>query len=249
MMELKNVTKSFGGIKAVDNVSFYFSPKNITALIGPNGAGKTTVFNLISGFIKPDKGEILFKGEPITNLPPWEIANRGIGRIFQDVRIFEKLTCLENVLLAKKSPAENPLNLFLTPKKIKEFEEKNIEEAKYWLDFVGLSGKENTLAENLSYGQQKLLAIARLMSAEYEFLLLDEPTSGVNPAMIKVILDLIKKLVKEKDKTVVIIEHNMRVIMEMADFVYFMNEGRVETFGSPKDVLSDIRVKEEYTGL
>jgi len=250
MLELKNISKSFGGVKAVDNLSLYFTQGKIFSLVGPNGAGKTTVFNLINGFLEPDKGEIFFRKKPIGNLPPWRIAGFGIGRLFQDIRIFENLSCIDNVLLADKdNPGENPANVFFSSERVRKFEEKNIEKAKHWLDFVGLSGKEETSAENLSYGQQKLLSLARLMAGEYDFLLLDEPTSGVNPAMIKEILDLVKKVVKEVGKTVVIIEHNMSVIMETADFVYFMDEGRVVTFGAPKDVLEDPRVREAYTGL
>jgi len=250
MLELKNISKSFGGVKAVDNLSLYFTQGKIFSLVGPNGAGKTTVFNLINGFLEPDKGEIFFRKKPIGNFPPWKIAGLGIGRLFQDIRIFENLSCIDNVLLADKdNPGENPANVFFSSERVRKFEEKNIEKAKHWLDFVGLSGKEETSAENLSYGQQKLLSLARLMAGEYDFLLLDEPTSGVNPAMIKEILDLVKKVVKEVGKTVVIIEHNMSVIMETADFVYFMDEGRVVTFGAPKDVLEDPRVREAYTGL
>ncbi len=250
MLELKNVSKSFGGVKAVDNLSLYFTQGKVFSLVGPNGAGKTTVFNLISGFLKADSGEILLRGKPIGNTAPWRIAGLGIGRLFQDIRIFENLSCLDNVLLAAKgNPGENPFRVFISPGRVRRFEEKNVEKARYWLNFVGLSGKEEVFADNLSYGQQKLLSLARLMAGEHDFLLLDEPTSGVNPALITKILDLVKKIVKEMAKTVVIIEHNMSVIMETADFVYFMDEGRCVTFGSPRDVLEDPRVREAYTGL
>ncbi len=250
MLELNNINKHFGGIKAVDDVSLYFTEGKISALIGPNGAGKTTVFNLISGFIRPDSGEILYKTKPIAGLPAWKIAGAGLGRMFQDNRVFGKLTCLENVLLAKKgNPGENPLEAFFMPCKVHQFEAGNMAEAKKWLDFVGLGEKADVAAENLSYGQQKLLSFARLVADGRELLLLDEPTAGINPAMIGQILDLIKRIVNEAGKTVIIIEHNMSVIMEIADFVYFMDDGRVETFGSPKDVLADERVREVYTGL
>ena len=234
----------------MDDVSLYFTEGKISALIGPNGAGKTTVFNLISGFIRPDSGEILYKTKPIAGLPAWKIAGAGLGRMFQDNRVFGKLTCLENVLLAKKgNPGENPLEAFFMPCKVHQFEAGNMAEAKKWLDFVGLGEKADVAAENLSYGQQKLLSFARLVADGRELLLLDEPTAGINPAMIGQILDLIKRIVNEAGKTVIIIEHNMSVIMEIADFVYFMDDGRVETFGSPKDVLADERVREVYTGL
>jgi len=250
MLELNNINKHFGGIKAVDDVSLYFTEGKISALIGPNGAGKTTVFNIISGFIRPDSGEILFKNKTIAGLPAWKITSAGLGRMFQDNRVFGKLTCLENVLLAKKgNPGENPLGAFFFPGKVRIFEAANINEAKKWLEFVGLADKAEIPADNLSYGQQKLLAVARLMADGQELLLLDEPTAGVNPAMIGQVLALIKKIVKEAGKTVIIIEHNMSVILEIADFVYFMDDGKVETFGAPKDVLADERVREAYTGL
>jgi len=250
MLELNNINKRFGGLKAVDDVSLYFTERKISALIGPNGAGKTTIFNIISGFIRPDGGTMLFRSKPLDGLPAWKVASTGIGRMFQDNRVFGKLTCLENVLLAKNgNPGESPLGPFFSSGKVRDFERRNAEEASKWLAFVGLGDKKYAPAENLSYGQQKLLSFARLMADGRELLLLDEPTAGVNPAMIGEILALIKKIVKEAGKTVVIIEHNMSVILEIADFVYFMDDGRVETFGAPKDVLADERVREAYTGL
>ncbi|MCX7905330.1 MAG: ABC transporter ATP-binding protein [Elusimicrobiales bacterium] len=250
MLELNEITKSFGGIKAVTNVSMYFTEGKITALIGPNGAGKTTIFNLISGFISPDNGNIQYKNIDITHLSPWDRAKLGIGRTFQDNRAFSNLTVLENVVLAtKNSWFENPLNNIINYKKSKLEEEKIREIAKKHIEFVGLSEKIDTKAENLSYGQQKLLAFARLMMNDAELLLLDEPTAGINPYMINEILLLIKKLVKEHKKTVILIEHNLKVVLNIADFLYFLEEGEVKTFGTPSNVLSDPLIKESYTGL
>jgi len=250
MLRLDHVTKHFGGVKAVDDVSLCFKEREISAIIGPNGAGKTTIFNLINGFLRPDSGEILLKTKPITGLPPRRIASCGMGRMFQDNRNFGTLTCLENILLAKKgNPGENPLNSFFAPGKVRRFENSNLKDARKWLDFVDLPNMENVPAGNLSYGQQKLLAFARLMAAEPEFLLLDEPSAGVNPTMIGHILNLIKRIVNDEGKTVVLIEHDMSVILKVTDLVYFMDDGRVRTFGTPEDVLADKRVHEAYLGI
>jgi ABC-type branched-subunit amino acid transport system ATPase component len=249
VLELRDVTKSFGGLVAVDSASLAFSKGKITGLIGPNGAGKTTIFNIITGFLKPDAGTINLNGYAINGLHPWQIAQLGIGRLFQDVRVFDKLTALENVLLAKKEqPGENPLVSLFRRKTALDVEKKNMDEARKWLEFVGLEEKEDSLAENLSYGQQKLLAIARLLAGGFEVLLLDEPTAGINPQMVKSVLDVIRRLAQE-GKTVVVIEHNMSVIMEISDWVYFMDEGKVVTFGLPREILGDPEVRKVYIGV
>jgi len=248
-LELKEITKKFGGIVAVDRASLTFSAGKVTGLIGPNGAGKTTVFNLITGFLKPDAGTIYLRDHPINGLPAWRIAQLGIGRLFQDVRVFNKLTVLENLLLAKKDQlGENPLVSLWQRKKVLKAEKKNIEEARRWLKLVGLEEKENSLAENLSYGQQKLLSIARLLAGGSEILLLDEPTAGINPQIAKSLLAIIKQLSQE-GKTVVVIEHNMSVILEISDWVFFMNEGKVISFGLPEEILGDPEIRKTYIGI
>ena len=249
ILELKKVTKAFGGTKAVDNISLGFEIGKITALIGPNGAGKTTVFNLISGFIRPDFGEICYKGENIVGMTPWEIANLGIGRLFQDVRVFERMSVLDNVMSAfKNQSGENFLYSVIARWKVEKEESYHKEKAFQLLDFVGLLDKKDDIAENLSYGQQKILSIARLLAADAELLLLDEPTAGVNPQMVKKILELIKALARE-GRTVVVIEHNMNVVIEIADWVYFMNDGQIVSFGLPQDVLGDPEVRKTYIGI
>lgn len=251
ILELCGLTKGFEGIKAVDGISLAFSRGKITSLIGPNGAGKTTIFNLINGFVKPDSGAIFFNGKRIDMLPPWKVAALGIGRIFQDVRIFGKLTALENLLLAARNGLrEHPIKVLLFKRRVSLQEKNLIELARKWLGFVELGGKENTLAENLSYGQQKLLAIARLLMGGYQLLLLDEPTAGVNPTMAKDILNVIKRLVREQeDRTAIIIEHNMTAVLHVSDWVFFMDEGKITSFGLPDDVLRDPEVRRAYLGL
>jgi len=249
ILRMSNLTKSFEGLKVVDLESIEIVSGRITGLIGPNGAGKTTIFNLISGLLRPDRGEIWFEDRRIDTLPPWEIARMGIGRLFQDIRIFRKLSVLDNILLGDPNhPGENPLNLFLDYRNIIRIERKNLKETEYWIEFVGLKGKERSPAGSLSFGQQKLLAIARLISGGHKLLLLDEPTAGVNPMMIKQILSLIERIAKE-GKTVLFIEHNMNVVLEIADWVYFLDEGRVTSFGRPQEVLGDPEVRKMYLGL
>lgn len=249
MLELDKVSKSFGGVRAVDRVSALFEPGRITALIGPNGAGKTTLFHLIGGILHPDEGEVRYNGKRLNGLTPWQVARHGIGRLFQDVRVFGKLTVLENVLSAfPHQLGENPLwSLTLRPKVLSQ-ERRLTEQAHQLLQFVGLDDHADAPAESLSYGQQKLLAIARLLAAQSDALLLDEPTAGVNPEMVKELLALLRQLANS-GKMIVIIEHNMSIVMEIADWVYFMDQGQIVAFGLPEEVLGDPAVRAAYLGL
>ena len=245
-----DLTKAFGGIHALDHVNFNFKKGKITALVGPNGAGKTTLFHLITGMIRPDRGEIIYRNKRINNLPSWKIAKLGIGRLFQDVRIFSGLSSIENILLSCQDQfSENPLRSLLWKIFDRKKEKHLINEARTWLDFVGLKEHDKTQAENLSYGQQKLLAIARLLAMGSDILLLDEPTSGVHPEMIKRLLEIIRKLAYDKGKTVVVIEHNISVVIEVADWMFFMDEGKIEASGFPEEVLSNPEVRAAYIGL
>lgn len=249
IIKLNKVCKFFGGIKAVDNVSLEFEKGKIIGLIGPNGAGKTTIFNLISGFYRPDKGEIFFNEIRIDGLPPYKIAQLGIGRLFQDVRIFSKLTVLENIMVAFSDPiGEKFYNSLFKFKKLQLIEKQKEEKAKELLEFVELINLQNVLAENLSYGQQKLLSIARLLAMGSEVLLLDEPTSGVHPKLIAKITNLIKKMANQ-GKTIIFIEHDVNIILEIADWLYLIDEGKVITSGLPHQVLSNKLTKEIYLGI
>lgn len=248
-LELMNISKAFGGIKAVDSLSIGFYPGKITGLIGPNGAGKTTVFNLISGFLRPDEGEITYNERNIEGLKPWQIAQSGIGRLFQDVHIFNRMPTYENIMTAfNNQRGENPLISVFARWLVKKQENDLREKANQLLEMVGLQDKAWDLAENLSFGQQKLLSIARLLAAESDVLLLDEPTAGVDPQMFGVIKEVIRKIARE-GKIVAVIEHNMNVIMEIADFVYFMDNGQVVSFGKPNEVLGDPEVRKAYIGI
>ncbi len=249
VLELQLVSKSFGGVRAVDRVSMGFEEGRITGLIGPNGAGKTTLFNLICGFIRPDEGIIQCRGEIVNRRPPWRIAQMGVGRLFQDVHLFSRLRVIDNVMVAiRPQPGENPLFSVALRWKAISGERSNRDRAMKLLDFVGLADNADDLAEDLSYGQQKLLSIARLLAAEADVLLLDEPTAGVSPQTVGRLLGVLRQLARD-GKTVVFIEHNMNVVIEVADLVYFLDNGQFASFGTPADVLGDPEIRKAYIGV
>jgi ABC-type branched-subunit amino acid transport system ATPase component len=249
MLQVDGVTKRFGGIAALDSVSVSFRPGRVTGLIGPNGAGKTTLFNIINGFLRPDAGEVRLADRRIDRLEPFQVARLGVGRMFQDTRVLAKLSVLENVMLAARAqPGENPLRVFFTPGTARAREAKIRAEAERCVDYVGLGAFGRCCAEALSYGQQKLLTLARLLAGQSDVLLLDEPTAGVDPGFVPTILKLLRELA-QGGKTVVIIEHNMTTVLQACDWVFFMDEGRITSFGLPSEVLDDPSVRSAYLGL
>ena len=248
LLELNQVSKKFGGVKAVRDLTVEFKQGKLTALIGPNGAGKTTAFNLIGGLLRPDAGSVTFNGTRLLGKKPWHIASLGIGRLFQDVRLFRKMTVLENVMTAfQQQEGESLWRVMLAPWTEFKPEAERKDRAMSLLEKVGLTEKAESLAENLSYGQQKLVAIARLLAADAKLLLLDEPTAGVNPAMIRTLLTTIRQLAAE-GRTIIFVEHNMEVVRELADWVIFMSAGRMMKAGKPHDVLADPNVRAAYVG-
>lgn len=249
VLEVKGVTKKFDGVTALKDVRCAFMDGKITGLIGPNGAGKTTLFNVINGFMDEDDGQVFLDDQDLTDQPAWHIARMGIGRLFQDVRVFEKMTSFENVVTAaKRQPGENPINALFRPGIVGEREKGFKEEAEQWLEFVELSDLRDAPAEDLSFGQQKLLAIARLLAGNSDVLLLDEPAAGINPEILETILSVIQKLV-DQGKTVVVIEHDMHVIEKISDLVYFLEGGEVVTFGRPTEILEDEEIQKAYIGV
>ena len=217
----------------------------IISLIGPNGAGKTTLFNLICGFLLPNKGEVLFKGKEITGLSPHLIANLGLARTFQNLRLIRRLTVLENVLLSfRNQKGESFIGALLGYKAGRE-EKANIEKALGLLEFVGLFEMANEEAEALSYGQQKLLSLACSLATDAKLFLLDEPVAGIAPEMINKILEIIRDL-KSRGKTVFLIEHNMEAVMEISDRVVVMDEGKKIAEGSSSQIRQDPKVIEAY---
>ena len=222
----------------------------ITAFIGPNGAGNTTLLHVIAGTLKPDEGSVHFQGTDISGLPSYEIARMGIGRQFQDVRIFGGLSVLDNVVIGLIPHAcQDSWRVWFGTHKVrltlKEYQEKSLR----WIEHVGLQDDWHRNARDLSFGQQKLLSLARLFACGFNFLLLDEPTSGVNPKMIVKITDLIREAVAKRGVTVALVEHNMTVVADLAYWIHFFNEGRVAFSGACDHVLGNKTVRQMYMGL
>lgn len=243
ILEIRNLSKSYGGINAVDNCSFGIERANITGLIGPNGAGKTTLFNLLSGFEKPDSGNVYFENNDITNLESYKIVEQGICRTFQITKLFPNLTCLENIMISKKI-ANDYVSIL---GEIFENDEKLAKYSFKFLELVGLAEKKNTLGKDLSYGQQKLLEIARSLATEPKLLLLDEPFAGVNPKMVETIKQKIIDI-KNSGKTVFIIEHNISAVMELCNKIIVLDYGEKIAEGKPNEVRNNKTVIEAYLG-
>ncbi len=247
LLVVKDLEKRFGGVVAVQGCDFSVREGSITALIGPNGAGKTTVFNLISGLVRPDAGTILFADEPLTDLAPHEIARCGIARTFQLLRIFPKLTVLENLLVAQPGVAEQPFDRIVRPRLVRDEESARRARARELLALVGLERKANEKAGSLSYGQQKLLDIARCLATEAKLLLLDEPVAGVNPRVREQIKKLLRRL-RQAGKTILLIEHDMGFVMDLCDEVVVLDHGEEIAVGKPAAIKKNKRVIQAYLG-
>jgi ABC-type branched-subunit amino acid transport system ATPase component len=244
ILRTHKLSKRFGGIVALDDVSVEFRPGSITALIGANGAGKSTLFNVIGGLVSPDQGEVtLGNGNEVrlTGLLPHIIAQKGVGILFQDVRVFRKLTAIENIAVgAQNQLGEHPAQYLLRNKSARTREREVLGMARQHLDFVGLADKAHLWAEQLSYGEQKLIALARLLAADARVLLLDEPTSGLHPDRVDQILERIQHLADNHDRTIIMIEHNQEVVARVSDHVYKLETGRIVSYGSPHEILNDV---------
>lgn len=248
-LRVENVSKSFGAFQALHDVTLTVALGKVTALVGPNGAGKTTLFHVIGGNLAPDAGKVILNGMDITGLPPFKVARRHVGRLFQDVRVFPALSVAENIEVSFLHRSDYYLSTTLAWWRREAREKDRRERAMAWLDFVGLADKADEPAGELSYGQQKLLALARIVALRPALLLLDEPTAALSPAMTKKMVALIRQLVAEKKMTIALIEHNMGVVRELADYIYFLHEGTVHTHGTQREVLENPAVRELYMGL
>ncbi|WP_141430651.1 ABC transporter ATP-binding protein [Bacillus sp. 03113] len=249
VLEVKDLTKKFGGLTANSNINMIVEKNSITAVIGPNGAGKTTFFNMITGVYKPTSGEILLNGKPIGGLKPHLVTKQGIARTFQNIRLFNELTVLDNVLVGMHHHLKSNWvgALFQMPRTRHE-EEKAKKEAYRLLEYVGLEELLNEKAGNLSYGAQRRLEIARAIAAKPKVLLLDEPAAGMNPKETKELTNLIHNMRTELDITIVLIEHDMKLVMEISDYIFVLDHGEEIAAGKPDDIRNNPRVIEAYLG-
>ncbi len=249
ILEIKNVEKDFGGVRAVNGCSFNVQPGTITGLIGPNGAGKTTLFNLITGFVPATGGQIYFQGKRIDRLPPHEIFRQGIVRTFQIPRELKRMTVLENLMLVPSHQAgENIWGSWLFPRRVRRQEENNEAQAIDILRFVNLVHLKDEYAGNLSAGQKKLLELARTLMAEPQLVLLDEPGAGVNPTLMKELVEHIRRACTEKNLTFLLIEHDMDMVMRLCDPIIVMCNGENIMEGPPHEVRQNKAVLEAYLG-
>lgn len=248
-LEVSNIAKSFGGVKAVQDISLTVAPNQIISIIGPNGAGKTTVFNLISGIYPLDSGSVVLEGKEISKKQQHEITKSGIARTFQNIRLFKGLSVIENVMTAHDPLISYGLfDCFLSTPKKKRLDKENEQLSEYYLDLVGLAKYRDEDPFNLPYGHQRKLEIARALATYPKVLLLDEPAAGLNTVEVLDLIELIKKLHKLLDISIIIIDHRMELIMELSEKIYVLNFGQLLAEGTPAEIQSNDIVTKAYIG-
>ena len=248
VLDTRDVTKQFGGLVAVNQVSMTVKKNEIVGIIGPNGAGKTSFINALTGIYKPSSGQVFFQGKDITGLPAYKIAKQGIARTFQNLRIFSNISVLENVLIGAHCRIDNPFHhIFLRPLRSKKIERQAYAKVIDLLKNVGLEEKKESLAKNLSYGEQRILEICRALASDPELLILDEPCAGMNSAEMDTLADFVKKL-RDEGSTIAVIEHNMRFMMAVSDRIIVMTEGAKFREGTPEEIRNDLEVQKVYLG-
>lgn len=248
ILEVRNLTKNFNGLLAVDRVSFEVETGSMTAMIGPNGAGKTTVFNLITGFMQQTKGEVVLDGENISGLSPERIVQKGVSRTFQRVRLFNNMTVLENILVAMRNQQGEKLwSVLFQGKKVSVEEARNKEEALRILSSIYLLDKQEAAASDLSFGQKKLLELGKALATHPTLMLLDEPFSGLHARMIPDMISILKNL-QESGMTIFFIEHNIRVVMKIASKVIILDQGQKSMDALPREMKSSSQIIATYLG-
>ncbi len=249
LLDVSSLTMRFGGLLAVDGVELKIMPQQIVSMIGPNGAGKTTVFNCLTGFYKPSAGRILFRGEDIQGLPGFKVARRGMVRTFQHVRLFKEMSVVENLLVAQHHNMNTSMlaGLFKT-RAFRRSENEAMERAAYWLERVNLLEFANRKANTLAYGQQRRLEIARCMVTQPTLLMLDEPAAGLNPRETEDLKELIAELRNTHKLTILLIEHDMKLVMSISDRIVVINQGCPLAEGTPEEIRQNPDVIKAYLG-